>query len=112
MSIKRQKKSSEEAQSLYLAILAAEVYRDGQIRVINNADIVDVGDVDEVPALVSRYPTKEPEQLLKKMVQDPSLLSDNHLAQLTSAIEESSRNRIDGIAETHVAEEWQEEFPC
>lgn len=105
LSIKRQKMSSEEAQARYLAILAAEVYRDEQIRLINNADIVNVGDVDEVPALLSRYPTKELEQLLKKMVQDPSLLSDNYLAQLTSAIEESTRNQVDVIEETRVVEE-------
>lgn len=105
LSIKRQKMSSEEAQARYLAILAAEVYRDEQIRLINNADIVDVGELDEIPALLSRYPTNELEQLLKKMVQDPSLLSDNYLAQLTSAIEESTRNQVGGIEDTRVVEE-------
>ena len=78
--------SSSEAQARYLAALAARVYSDEQLRLIQGADIVGGGDVRQIAASLTRLQSEEVRDLLLAMSRNPSQLEDRGLAGLASAL--------------------------
>lgn len=84
----RQSMSSAEAQARYLAALAARAYSDEQMRLVTGANIVD-GDGDgqsELERSVAALPPAQVRSLLEKMVANPTMLSEDTLAELASIL--------------------------
>jgi len=89
------KMSSAEAQSRYLAAMAARAFSEEQIRMVQNADIIDAKDIGEVQEKIIQLPPNDVRELIAKMATDPSLLGEETLAELASVIAREGR-RING----------------
>lgn len=78
--------SSAEAQARYLAALAARAYSDEQMRLVTNANIVDAEDIAELKRSLAELPAERVKGLLEAMATNPSLLSEETLAELASLL--------------------------
>lgn len=78
--------SSAEAQARYLAALAARAYSDEQMRLVTNANIVDAEDISELKRALAELPPERVKGLLEAMATNPSLLSEETLAELASLL--------------------------
>jgi hypothetical protein len=84
--------SKAEAQARYLAALAARAYSDEQIRLVENAYIVDGESIAELQRSLTELPSGEVRRLLEEMAKNPSMLNENSLAELASIL--GPRNRL------------------
>lgn len=82
----RVKMSAAEAQARYLAALAARAFSDEQLRLVNDAEIVGAEDVDAVTQSLAALSPDQVKSLLAAMAKDPSLLTDEALADLASLL--------------------------
>lgn len=82
----RPRMSSAEAQARMLAAIAAQAFSDEQMRLVNNAEIVDEIDADSVREAISKLPPKIVAELVKRMVMNPTMLGDDSLAELASVL--------------------------
>lgn len=79
--------SFAEAQARYLAALAAQAYSEDQLRLIAGSRIVGVDDDRvEIGHALAALPRDQVMALLKQMVKNPSMLSDDQLALLASSL--------------------------
>ncbi|MER6531692.1 hypothetical protein [Streptomyces sp. NPDC001508] len=78
--------SSAEAQARYLAALAARAYSDEQLRLVTNANIVDAAGIAELKRSLAELPPERVKGLLDAMATNPSLLSEETLAELASLL--------------------------
>jgi hypothetical protein len=80
--------SRAEAQARYLAALAARAYSDEQMRLVASANIVDgEGDgITELERSLAELPPAQVRSLLEAMATDPTLLSEDTLAELASIL--------------------------
>lgn len=78
--------SSAEAQARYLAALAARAYSDEQMRLVTNANIVDAADIAELKRSLAELPAEQVKGLLEAMATNPSLLTEETLAELASLL--------------------------
>lgn len=78
--------SSAEAQARYLAALAARAYSDEQMRLVTNANIVDAEDISDLKRSLAELPPERVKGLLEAMATNPSLLSEETLAELASLL--------------------------
>lgn len=86
VSAKRPRMSSAEAQSRYLAAVAAHAFSEEQLSMIRSADVIDTDGFDEVEARIAELPPSEVRELISRMVTDPSMLSEQTLAELASVL--------------------------
>ncbi len=91
VSVSRPKMSSAEAQARYLAAMAARAFSEEQMRLVRSADIIDAEGVAEVEARIAELPPNEVRELMSRMVTDPSMLSEETLAELASVLARVSR---------------------
>lgn len=82
----RMKMSAGEAQARYLAALAARAFSDEQLRLVNDAEIVGAEDLDAATQSLVEMPPGQVKSLLAAMAKDPSLLTDDALADLASLL--------------------------
>jgi hypothetical protein len=92
VAVDRPKMSKAEAQARYLAALAARAYSDEQIRLVENAYIVDGESIAELQRSLTELPSGEVRRLLEEMAKNPSMLNENSLAELASIL--GPRNRL------------------
>lgn len=86
VSARRPRMSSAEAQSRYLAAVAAHAFGEEQLSMIRSADVIDTDGFDEVEARIAELPPSEVRELISRMVTDPSMLSEQTLAELASVL--------------------------
>lgn len=86
ISAKRPKMSIAEAQARYLAAVAARAFSEEQLSMIRSADVIDTDGFDEVEARIAELPPSEVRELISRMVTDPSMLSEQTLAELASIL--------------------------
>lgn len=82
----RPKMSSAEAQARMIAAIAAQAFADEQLRLVNNAEIVDGDDADSVREAISKLPPEIVAELVKRMVTNPSMFEEESLAELASVL--------------------------
>lgn len=82
----RPRMSSAEAQARMLAATAARAFADEQMRLVNNAEIVDQIDADGVRDAISKLPPETVAELVKRMATSPSMLEEKSLAELASVL--------------------------
>ncbi|QEA29501.1 hypothetical protein FGL91_13615 [Microbacterium sp. CBA3102] len=82
----RQKMSSAEAQARMLAAIAAQAFSDEQMRLVNNAEIVDEGNIESVREAIAQMPPEIVAELVKRMVTSPSMFEEDSLAELASVL--------------------------
>jgi len=78
--------SSAEAQARYLAALAARAYSDEQMRLIANANAVDGQGMEKLMQALAELPPAQVKSLIAAMATNPSLLSEETLAELASVL--------------------------
>ncbi|NNM46997.1 hypothetical protein [Knoellia koreensis] len=78
--------SRAEAQARYLAALAAKAYSDEQIRLVAKAHIIDTDGLEQLQRSIAELPPAQLRGLLEAMALNPSLLSDESLAELASLL--------------------------
>ena len=78
--------SQAEAQARYLAALAAKAYSDEQMRLVEEADIIDSTGIEGVKAALAELPADDTKALIEAMATDPAMLKDDTLAQLASLL--------------------------
>lgn len=80
----RPRMSAAEAQARHLAALAAQVFSDEQMRLIEDADIVGDTDADPptVAARLAALPAEQVTRLVQMLATNPHLLEDEGLADL------------------------------
>lgn len=82
----RPRMSSAEAQARMIAAIAAQAFADEQLRLVNNAEIVDDDDSDSVREAISKLPPEIIAELVKRMVTNPSMFEEESLAELASVL--------------------------
>lgn len=97
VAVSRPKMSSAEAQARYLAAMAARAFSEEQMRLVRSADIIDAEGVAEVEARIAELPPNEVRELMSRMVTDPSMLSEETLAELASVLARVSRPTREGL---------------
>lgn len=90
VSARRPRMSSAEAQARYLAAVAARAFSEEQLSMIRRADVIDTDSFDEVEARIAELPPSEVRELISRMVTDPSMLSEQTLAELASILAQAS----------------------
>ena len=87
--------SMAEAQARYLAALAARAYSDEQMRLVTAANIVDGegegAGVAELEQSLAALPPAHVISLLERMAADPTMLSEQTLAELASILGRQDR---------------------
>ena len=80
--------SGAEAQARYLAALAARAYSDEQMRLVTSANIIDREDdgVHEIERSLAELPPAQIKSLLQAMATNPTMLSEDTLAELASIL--------------------------
>ncbi|KGN40833.1 hypothetical protein [Knoellia aerolata] len=78
--------SLAEAQARYLAAIAAKAYSEEQLRLVNGANIVNGDGMAELKRSLAEIPTEHVVGVIETMAANPSLLSDEALAQLASIL--------------------------
>lgn len=91
VAVSRPKMSSAEAQARYLAAMAARAFSEEQMRLVQSAEIIDAEGVTEIEARIAELPPNEVRELMSRMVTDPSMLSEETLAELASVLARVSR---------------------
>ena len=97
----RPKMSSAEAQARFIAAASAQAYAAEQLRLIQTADIVGavpvVGETNIalIHRIVAALPAKLLQELAQTMWLDPSLLTEENLAQLASVLAGLPRHELD-----------------
>lgn len=86
ISAKRPKMSIAEAQARYLAAVAARAFSEEQLSMIRSANVIDADGFGEVEARIAELPPSEVRELVSRMVTDPSMLSEQTLAELASIL--------------------------
>jgi DNA-directed RNA polymerase subunit F len=71
--------------------MAARAFSEEQMRLVRSADIIDAEGVAEVEARIAELPPNEVRELMSRMVTDPSMLSEETLAELASVLARVSR---------------------
>lgn len=89
--------SSAEAQARYLAALAARAYRDEQMRLVTNANIVDGEGVPELQRSLAELPSDQVKSLLEAMATNPAMLGEDTLAELASILGRRDRSGSDEL---------------
>lgn len=89
--------SRAEAQARYLAALASRAYSDEQMRLVVNANILDVeGDgLLGIERALAQIPPAQMKILLEKMVADPSMLTEHTLAELASILAKRDQRSLE-----------------
>ncbi len=82
----RPQMSRAEAQARLLAAIAAQAFADEQMRLVNSAAILDEEGAAGVREAISQMPPEITEELVKRMVTDPTMLSEQSLAELASVL--------------------------
>ncbi|MGL5849370.1 MAG: hypothetical protein ACRCZD_01200 [Phycicoccus sp.] len=83
--------SRAEARSRYLAALAARTYSEEQMRLVTSANIVDGEGVPGLKRALAGLPLDHIKKLLETMATNPSLLGEEHLAELASILGQRDR---------------------
>ncbi|GAA2080778.1 hypothetical protein IDH50_03170 [Aeromicrobium tamlense] len=84
--------SKAEAQARYLAALAAQAYSDEQMRLVNDANIVDCDGLPELQRSLAELPADQVAALLKAMATKPQMMQESALAELASILGRSARS--------------------
>lgn len=87
--------SSAEAQARLLAAMAAHTYCQEQLRLVEQACIVDAEGVAEVRQRLSGLSQKKLGAIIEQMVRDPALLQDSSLANLASLLSQEQPTAIE-----------------
>lgn len=82
----RQAMSSAEAQARLLAAMAAHTYSQEQLRLVEQAHIVDADGLDDIRQHLTSLPQQQLTAILEHMVRNPALLHDANLANLASLL--------------------------
>ncbi len=82
----RPRMSSAEAQARMLAALAAQAFADEQLRLINNAEIIDGDGAEGAREALAKMPPELLGDLLKRLATNPNLLTEESLAELASVL--------------------------
>ena len=90
----RVKMSAAEAQARNLAAYAARAFSDEQLRLVNDAEIVGARDVDAVTQSLAALPPSQVRGLMAAMAKDPTLLTDEALADLASLLGRLSQSGL------------------
>lgn len=78
--------SSAEAQARLLAAIAAYTYSQEQLRLVEQARIVDAGNLDDARRQLATIPQEQLTAILEQMARNPALLQDASLANLASLL--------------------------
>ena len=71
---------------------------------VQNADIVDADGIPEIAGKIAELPPSEVRELMSRMVTDPSMLTEETLAELASVIwrmKSPTRRELDGPFKNH-----------
>lgn len=82
-----------EAQARYLAAIAARAFADDQMKMIENAHILDVEDSAGIGRAGPELSAPDQRQLIMSMVTNPSLMGEETLAQLASLLDKRAATR-------------------
>lgn len=96
----RPKMSSAEAQARMLAAIAAQAFSDEQMRLVNNAELVDAEDAEAIREAIARMPPETLTRLVKGMVTNPSMFEEESLAELASVLA-SNANQGQRVLKAH-----------
>ena len=91
--------SRAEAQSRYIAALASRAYSDEQMRLVMGANLLD-GEGDglaELERSLAELPPAQVRSLLEKMVADPTMFSEDTLAELASILGRRDRPNFENL---------------
>ena len=78
--------SSAEALARLLAAIAAYTYSQEQLRLVEQARIVDAGNLDDARRQLATIPQEQLTAILEQMARNPALLQDASLANLASLL--------------------------
>ena len=78
--------SSAEAQARLLAAIAAYTYSQEQLRLVEQARIVDAGNLEDARRQLATIPQEQLTAILEQMARNPALLQDASLANLASLL--------------------------
>lgn len=78
--------SSTEAQARLLAAMAAQTFSEEQLRLVNQAAIVDAEDIEDVKKRLANLRQEQVVAIIEQMARRPSLLEDEGLANLASLL--------------------------
>lgn len=95
--------SRAEAQARYLAALAARAYSDEQMRLVASANIVDgEGDgITELERSLAELPPAQVRSLLEAMATNPTMLSEDTLAELASILGRRDLSTAENVRQLH-----------
>ena len=95
--------SRAEAQARYLASLAARAYSDEQMRLVSSASIVDGGGdgITELERSLAELPPAQVRSLLEAMATDPTMLSEDTLAELASILGRRDPSTAENVRQLH-----------
>lgn len=93
------KMSAAEAQARYLAAMAARAFSEEQLQMVQNADLIDLEDIAQVQARIAELPPVEVRELMSRMIADASMLGDDNLAYLASALARVDRSNDAELSE-------------
>ena len=95
--------SRAEAQARYLAALAARASSDEQMRLVSSASIVDGGGdgITELERSLAELPPAQVRSLLEAMATDPTMLSEDTLAELASILGRRDPSTAENVRQLH-----------